>query len=105
MISETNFNHAEPDFQQRARAALDALAGRPGYLRGAVGRSTDAPEDWVLITEWQNVGSYRRALGSFEVKMTAAPLLGQALDLPSAFETLLDVAPGGVAVAHGSDHA
>ncbi|MGN6606350.1 MAG: antibiotic biosynthesis monooxygenase family protein [Jatrophihabitans sp.] len=91
------------DLVDEARRALTALAGRPGYLRGSLGRSTDDPTAWVLVTEWENVGSYRRALGNFDVKVGATPLLAGAADLPGAFETLVDVAPGGVAVAHRSD--
>ena len=103
MIAITHFAQAGDDFAARAQAALTALAARPGYLRGSLGRSTDDPAAWVLLTEWENVGSYRRALGAFDVKLRATPLLAEAADLPSAFEALLDVAPGGVAVQHTSD--
>lgn len=103
MIALTHFRDAAPDFAERARAALAALAARPGYVRGSLGRSTDDADAWVLLTEWENVGSYRRALGNYEVKLHATPLLASALDVPGGFETLLDVAPGGAVVAHASD--
>lgn len=103
MIALTHFQDASADFPERARAALAALAARPGYRRGSLGRSTDDPEAWVLLTEWENVGSYRRALGNYEVKLHATPLLASALDVPGGFETLLEVAPGGAAVTHDSD--
>jgi hypothetical protein len=105
MIAVTHFSAASADFAERARAALTALADRPGYLRGTLGRSTDDPDMWVLLTEWENVGSYRRALGGYEVKLHATPLLASALDVPGAFEELLDVAPGGAATASPSDRA
>jgi hypothetical protein len=35
---------------------------------------------------WRDVGSYRRALSSYDVKVTAVPLLSRALDEPSAYE-------------------
>jgi heme oxygenase (mycobilin-producing) len=75
-------------FLPRARAALEAFAARPGYLRGRIGRAADDPRAWVLITEWDGVGSYRRSLGAYEVKVHAAPLLAQGHDEPSAFEVL-----------------
>ena len=103
MIALTHFRDSSADFADRAGAALAALAARPGYLRGSLARSTDEPDAWVLLTEWQNVGSYRRALGSYEVKLHATPLLATALDGPGGFETLLDVAPGGASVAYDSD--
>lgn len=103
MISVTHFRSDGPDFAERAQSALEALAARPGYLRGSLGRSTDDPADWILITEWENVGSYRRGLGGFEVKMRATPLLAESIDLPSSFEPLVEIAPGGAAVLRDSD--
>lgn len=78
-------------FRDRAQVAIGALAGRPGWVRGNVGRAVDDPTLWVIATEWENVGSYRRALSSNDVKMAAVPLLSEAIDEPSAFELL---APG-----------
>lgn len=78
-------------FLERASAALDAFAARPGFVRGRVGRAADDPAAWVLTTEWDGVGSYRRSLGAFEVKVHAAPLLAQGRDEPSAFEVLRSV--------------
>jgi heme oxygenase (mycobilin-producing) len=103
MIAITHFRDGTDSFVERAEAALAALAARPGYLRGTVGRSTDDPSAWVLMTEWSNVGSYRRALGAYDVKVQATPLLAAALDLPGAFEELLEVAPGGASVTGSSD--
>ncbi|MFP5220230.1 MAG: antibiotic biosynthesis monooxygenase family protein [Actinomycetes bacterium] len=79
-------------FLEQGQAALDAFAGRPGFLRGHVGRAADDPRTWVLVTEWDGVGSYRRSLGAYEVKVHAAPLLAQGPDEPSAFEVLRSVA-------------
>lgn len=68
---------------QRAR---DALAERPGFLTGTIGRNVDDPTLWVLTTTWEHVGSYRRALSAYDVKLHAVPTLGRALDEPSAYE-------------------
>jgi heme oxygenase (mycobilin-producing) len=105
VISVTHFAPSDAGFADRAQAALAVLAARPGYLRGTLGRSTDAEDRWVLITEWENVGSYRRALGGYDVKLRATPLLADAADLPSSFEPLLDVAPGGAIILRDSDRA
>ena len=93
MISVTHFVERSDDFAARAEAALSILAQKPGYLRGQLARSTDDRAagdgvDWVLITEWANVGSFRRALGGMEAKMIAMPLLAEAIDVPSSFEVL-----------------
>jgi hypothetical protein len=102
VIALTHFRGG-PDVLARSREALIALAGRPGFVRGSLGRSTDDAEAWVLLSEWDSVGSYRRALGAYDVKMRATPLLADALDLPSAFEALLEVAPGGALQERASD--
>jgi hypothetical protein len=105
MISVTHFASGAADFSARAQTALQALARRQGYLRGTLARSADADDAWVMITEWQNIGSYRRALGAYEVKVHATPLLAESVDVPTAFEPLVEVAPGGAALMRDSDRA
>jgi quinol monooxygenase YgiN len=93
VIVVNRFRVAEQDgegFRTRVLAAHEALAGRPGYLDGSVGRNVDDPELWVLTTRWANVGSYRRALSAYDVKVAAVPLLSQAIDEPSAYELVGD---------------
>jgi quinol monooxygenase YgiN len=80
-------------FRVEAYDALAALAARPGYLEGRLGRNVDDPQLWVITTTWDDVGSYRRALSSYDVKVSAVPLLSRALDEPTAYET---VPPGSV---------
>lgn len=92
-------------FVERAHAALAELAASPGYLRGELTRALDDPTQWCLLTEWRNVGSYRRALGRFEVKMTAIPLLAESLMEPSAYETLAVAPPGGAVESQTGDLA
>jgi hypothetical protein len=92
-------------FVEKAHAALAVLAESPGYVRGELTRSLDDPEYWCLLTEWANVGSYRRALGRFEVKVSATPLLAQSLMEPSAYETLAFATPGGTLQVTPSDRA
>ena len=75
-------------FLKQARAALAVLTDRPGWRTGQVGRAMDDPALWVLTTEWDDVGSYRRALSAYEVKVTAGPLLSRAIDEPTAYEVL-----------------
>jgi heme oxygenase (mycobilin-producing) len=89
VVTRFDVPEAESDgFLPRAQAALAAFAGRPGYVRGRIGRAADDPSQWVLTTEWVGVGAYRRSLSSYEVKVDAAPLLSLGRDEPSAFEVL-----------------
>ncbi|RBY85045.1 antibiotic biosynthesis monooxygenase [Blastococcus sp. TF02A-30] len=66
-------------------ALLDALGGRAGFLGGEVGRSTEDPTLWALLTRWDGVGSYRRALSAAEVKIAGAPVWVHALDEPGVY--------------------
>jgi hypothetical protein len=77
-------------FVQEARAALDVLRQRSGWLGGDVARAIDDATLWVVTTRWRDVGSYRRALSSYDVKLSVAPLLSRAIDEPSVFEVLTD---------------
>jgi heme-degrading monooxygenase HmoA len=76
------------DAEELARACaalIEALAGRPGYLHGELGRSADDPALWALLTRWDGVGSYRRALSAAEVKIAGAPVWVHAVDEPSVY--------------------
>jgi quinol monooxygenase YgiN len=73
-------------FQEQARAAVDVLAERTGFLTADLGRNLDEPALWTLTTRWRDVGSYRRALQGYESKTVVVPLLSLALDEPSAYE-------------------
>jgi heme oxygenase (mycobilin-producing) len=92
-------------FAELARAALAALAARPGFRRGHAGRSVDDPAEWVLVSEWDGVGAYRRALGTYEVKLAATPLLAQARDEAGTFEELITADAAGVSGTGVSDRA
>ncbi len=68
---------------------LGALGRQAGFVDGSVGRAMDDPTCWVLTTSWRDVGSYRRALSSYEIKATVVPLLSNAVDEPSAYEVIV----------------
>ncbi len=75
-------------FLQEARIALDALSACAGYRSARVARATDDGDRWIVATEWDSVGAYRRALSDFTVKTTAVPLLARAVNEPSAYEVM-----------------
>ncbi len=75
-------------FRADLEAALEVLAARAGFADGRAGRNVDDPSLWTLVTRWKDVGSYRRALSSYDVKVGAVPLLSRAIDEPSAYELL-----------------
>ena len=91
MLVVSRFRVPEADaetFRAELGRAHEALAACPGHLAGTVGRNVDDPELWVLTTTWRDVGSYRRALSSYDVKLRAVAVLSRALDEPSAYEVV-----------------
>ena len=68
-----------------AAELLAALAARPGFVDGEVGRSTEDGGLWALLTRWDGVGAYRRALSAAEVKIAGAPVWVHAVDEPGVY--------------------
>lgn len=102
MLVVTRHRVSDPEqFIADATAALGALAERPGCQSAEAVRAIDDPETFLLVTRWSDVGSYRRALSSFDVKLNAVPVLASAADEPSAFETILQVVEGQVSQFSG----
>lgn len=91
-------------FLADAETAVELLRQRPGFVSATVGRATDDAELWLVATSWADVGSFRRALSSYEVKIGAVPLLASAIDEPTAFESLV-VADVDSLRRQGSDRA
>ncbi len=75
-------------FRTAADDLLGLLARLPGFVRGHLGRAADDADLWVVASEWDGVGSYRRALSSYDVKMSAPAVMAYAVPEPSAFEVL-----------------
>ena len=88
MFAVTRFRATGQDGAALAAAVaplLAALGARPGFRAGELGRSADDPDLWALVTRWDGVGSYRRALSAAEVKISGAPVWVHALDEPGAY--------------------
>ena len=88
MIAIARFNvpsAQSQEFRGQIEHALQVFSEREGFLSGDFGQNLDENELWSLVTHWINVGSYRRALSSTQVKMEVVPLLATAIDEPSAF--------------------
>ena len=73
-------------FEAQLSTALEAFSVGKGYVSGEFGQNLDDLMLWSLVTHWENVGSYRRALSNNDVKMNAIPILAQAIDEPGAYE-------------------
>jgi quinol monooxygenase YgiN len=88
VFAVTRLRATDEDGAALAEAAgplLAALSARPGFRDGELGRSADDPGLWALVTRWDGVGSYRRALSAAEVKIAGAPVWVHALDEPGVY--------------------
>jgi quinol monooxygenase YgiN len=88
MIARLHPSSDASTFTSEVRAAIEALASRPGHLSSRLARALDDPSVWVLVSEWENVGSYRRALSSYDVKMASGVLMDSVVPEPTAFEVV-----------------
>lgn len=89
MISISRFrvpDAAAGAFHARADAVVAFWRERPGCEEAQVVRNLDEPDLWAIVTRWADVGSYRRSFNGSEAKMALMPLLGEALDEPSAYD-------------------
>ena len=69
-----------------AKTAYEALASCAGFIDGEYGQNLDQSTLWAIVTRWENVGSYRRALSAMRTKLEAIPLLARAIYEPGAYE-------------------
>ena len=88
MFAVTRLRATSEDGESLVRAVpalLRALADRPGFRDGDFGRAADDPALWALVSRWDGVGAYRRALSVAEVKLAGALVWRYALDEPGAY--------------------
>ena len=88
-------------FRREAADVTRLLAGFDGCRGVEVARASDDATLWTLVSRWHSVGSYRKALSDFDVKLHAVPFLSRAIDEPTAFEVLFGVDAAGERTASG----
>jgi hypothetical protein len=77
-------------WKAEAMQAMHVLQERLGFVSGGIFHNADSPERYLIKTDWLDVGSYRRALGSMEAKVGVWPFLANMRDEPTAFEMLME---------------
>lgn len=78
------------EWYAKAQSALRVLQHFTGLVSVSLIRSVDEPTEVQILSTWETVGAYRRALSSTEAKMNIWPFLATVHDQPSVFETLLE---------------
>ena len=102
--SATTEADAVRSLETRLADLLTGLAANSGCERGWLACSPDDPRIWVVTTTWRNIGSFRRALSRFEVKVAMGNLAGESVDQPSVFEVIRSHDRDGLS-EHGTDRA
>lgn len=62
------------------------LAAADGCVAVDLGRNVDEPGLWVLAGRWRDIGSWRRALSSYDVRLAWMELMPLVVDEPATYE-------------------
>jgi hypothetical protein len=84
------------NWNPKARSALQILQKQSGFISANIFHSADEPQRYVIQVDWQDVGSYRRAMGSMDSKIGVWPFLADMKDEITAFEKLLTMTPDSI---------
>lgn len=96
VVNRFEVSGSEADaFAARAREAIEAFSTCGGFVAAELAQSTDDPRVRMIVSRWEHIGAYRRALSAYDVKLRAIPLLYTAIDEPSAFEVVHARTPEG----------
>lgn len=74
-------------------SVIEVLQNSVGFESLTLLHSPDEPNHYSVLSKWQDVGSYRRALSATNAKLVVWPFLAPMLPAPTVFETLLEVTP------------
>lgn len=85
MLAISRFTDVAPSFAAEAEEVAAFWRQRPGCLGVDVVRNLDDQDLWAIVSRWENVGAYRRSFNGFDAKMILTPVLGRAIDEPSAY--------------------
>ncbi|MEK9664553.1 MAG: hypothetical protein VW362_11560 [Candidatus Nanopelagicales bacterium] len=84
------------------RSAIELLATFDGFVDARLARAVDEGDLISMTLGWTTVGAYRRALSSYDVKVSVVPLLSLAVDEPTAYEVLQVTDEHGTITASGT---
>jgi heme-degrading monooxygenase HmoA len=82
------------EFLQQVQTMTEQLSKEPGFIRLSVTRSVDEPNNWKIVQEWEQIGDARRAVNSSKNRMIVWPVLSQAQNEVTFYETLVDYEDG-----------
>ncbi len=71
----TRIDVNEPEDKEFLGTCMNILGSHPGCLGVELGRSLDSEVEHILVSRWSNVGLYRKALSSYQVKSEVIPFI------------------------------
>jgi hypothetical protein len=80
-----------PTWRAQLEDVQAVLQQSVGFIDLQLLHSPDQIDRYLVQSTWKDVGSYRRATSATTAKLVVWPFLANMLDLPSTFETLLEV--------------
>lgn len=90
--SQWSFDVADYDsWRAQLVDVQNVLQQSAGFVDMQLLHSPDQSERYLVQSTWKDVGSYRRATSATAAKLVVWPFLANMIDLPSTFETLLEV--------------
>ena len=75
MMVVTRLDVNEPEDRVFLGSCMNILGNNPGCLGVELGRSLDSEVEHVLVSRWNNVGDYRKALSNYQVKSEVIPFI------------------------------
>jgi len=71
--------------------AVAQFAASSGCRGAELVQNLDEPQLWAIVSNWEQVGDYRRAFSGTPAKLALIPLLSLAIDEPSAYDDPAEV--------------
>lgn len=81
----------DSNWNVNAREALSILQRQSGFIAANIFHSADEPKLYLVQSDWKDVGSYRRAMGTMDSKLGVWPFLADMKDEATAFEKLFSM--------------
>lgn len=85
MLAVSRFQTPGSAFGEEALRVIEFWRTCEGCVSAELLRNVDDDDLWAIVSRWESVGAYRRSFGGYEAKMILTPVLGRAIDEPSAY--------------------
>lgn len=86
VVNRFQVPHPDAGFQALATQVVTHFRNSAGCRGAQLVRNLDEPQLWAILSDWVDVGSYRRTFNGTEAKLLLIPLLSLAIDEPSAYD-------------------